>query len=142
LPRRLAALVYDTLLILPAIMAVVAVATAIRTGLTGHAGDGDYGAILPAWLVQLLAVSTVACFYGYFWCKSGQTLGMQAWRIRLRSDRADAVSARQALLRIAGAAVSLAAFGLGFLWCLFDPEGRYWHDRWSGSRLELLPKRK
>ena len=74
----------------------------------------------------------------------GQTLGMQAWRIRLRSiDEAQTtISLRQALLRCAGALVSLLPLGAGYWWCLVDRHGRYWHDYLSGTELELLPKEK
>ena len=37
--------------------------------------------------------------------------------------------------------LSAACVGLGYLWCLFDRDKRYWHDILSGTRLVLLPKR-
>ncbi len=33
------------------------------------------------------------------------------------------------------------SLGLGYLWCLVDRRGRYWHDYLSGTELILLPKR-
>ena len=139
--RRLAAMVYDTLLVLPIIMAVVAVATGLQVALQGSGSEADFSSTLPSWLVQLLAVVTVACFYTFFWCRSGQSLGMAAWRIKLRGSNGNAINEKRALLRCAGALVSFAALGLGYWWCLVDNQGRYWHDHWSGTRLELLPKK-
>ena len=30
---------------------------------------------------------------------------------------------------------------LGYLWVLVDPDRLAWHDRWTGTRLVVLPKR-
>jgi uncharacterized RDD family membrane protein YckC len=140
LPRRLAAMLYDALLILPMVMAVVAVATAIGVAVTGDSGNGDYSATLPPWLVQLLTTGCITAFYCYFWCLKGQTLGMQAWRIRLRSFDGGEITLPRALLRCAGAVLSLLPAGAGFFWCLVDRRRRYWHDYISKTELELLPK--
>jgi uncharacterized RDD family membrane protein YckC len=142
LPRRLAALTYDTLLILPFIMVNVGLATLLQLALTGEAAGDDYSNTLHPRAVQAIALLTVVIFYVYFWCLKGQTLGMQAWRIRLCKDEGEVISLGQALLRCAGACVSLALAGAGYWWCLFDRKGRYWHDHWSRSHLQLLPKRK
>ena len=140
--RRLMALLYDTFLVLPLVMVSVAVALGIQMAITGtdESSRVDAATLHPL-LVQVLAVATVAAFYCGFWRIKGQTLGMQAWRVRLRSIDGQPVSLRQALLRCAFAIVSLAALGAGYWWCLFDRNGRYWHDTWSGTELELLPKR-
>lgn len=138
--RRLAALIYDTCLVLPMVMLSVAIAMGIYLGITGRADASMELQMLPASLVRVLALATVAAFYCIFWLKKGQTLGMQAWRIRLRSNDGGTVTPKQTLLRCLGACVSLAAGGCGYWWCLIDRNGRYWHDYWSGTELELLPK--
>ena len=132
---------YDTLLILPFIMVNVGLATLLQLSVSGQNAGDDYSNTLHPQVVQAIAVVTVAIFYIYFWCKKGQTLGMQAWRIRLTDTGGEIISFKQALGRLLGAAVSLAIAGAGFWWCLFDRNGRYWHDYWSDSELELLPKR-
>lgn len=142
LPRRLIALLYDSLLVLPLIMLVVAIATGIQIAATGDTGAGDYSATLHPLLVQALAVLTLVTFYGTFWRLKGQTLGMQAWRIRLRAIDGGSISLQQVLLRSVAAALSLALLGAGFWWCLFDRHGRYWHDHLSGTELELVAKSK
>lgn len=137
--RRLAAMLYDTLLVLPLVMAAVALLMGIRTLLgLGPAEDGTVR--LDAWVVQLVALVTVMGFFCSFWLKSGQTLGMQAWRIKLAGFSGARVTPRQAVVRCLGALLSLACFGLGYLWCLVDSNGRYWHDYLSGTELVLLPK--
>ncbi len=136
LPRRLAALIYDILLVLPLIMLSVAAGLFLLTVLQGNADP-----VLNPHVVQLIALLCVMAFFSAFWRKKGQTLGMQAWRIQLVSDRGERVSLAQCLRRCLGAVVSAACLGAGYWWCLFDREGRYWHDRWSGTRLVLLPKK-
>ena len=138
LPRRLAALVYDSILILPLIM----FSTALAMAVLGKTGGSMNLQALDANLVRALALISIVGFYCGFWLIKGQTLGRQAWRIRLRSYRSESVSLRQVLLRCLGALVSLLPAGAGFWWCLFDRNNRYWHDYWSGTELELLPKRK
>jgi uncharacterized RDD family membrane protein YckC len=139
--RRLAAILYDAFLVLPLVMAAVALATLITVLVTGDSGD-DYSATLHPVVVQALALGCIMLFFGYFWRLNGQTLGMQAWRLRLRNLRGGTVSYRQVALRCLGACLSIAALGLGYLWCLVDREGRTWHDYLSGTELELLPKQK
>ncbi len=134
LPRRLAALLYDSLLILPVIMLLVAAAMAAQALWRGAGAEP----ISPL-RVQALALFGVMAFYTGFWRLRGQTLGMQAWRIQLRTFAGAPVSARQCLLRCLAALLSLAALGLGFWWCLIDRRRRYWHDYLSGTELYLLP---
>ncbi len=139
--RRLAALTYDILLVLPLIMACVALVMGIRT-LLGLGPSQDGTVQLDANLVRLLALLTAMAFFCWFWLKNGQTLGMQAWRIKLVTLEGTAPSARQVLVRSLAAPLSAACFGLGYLWCLVDRNGCYWHDYLSGTKLVLLPGRK
>jgi uncharacterized RDD family membrane protein YckC len=139
--RRLAALLYDILLVLPLIMTCVALAMGVRTLLGwGPADDGTVQ--LAPLLVQSLAVLTTMAFFCWFWLKNGQTLGMQAWRIKLLSFAGTPPSVRQVVIRCFGAALSAGCLGLGYLWCTVDRRGRYWHDWLSGTELRLLPGKK
>jgi len=138
--RRLAAMVYDTLLVLPLIMASVALFLGGRTLLIGSPGEGEV-VQLNAYLVRLVALLTVLGFFCWFWIKNGQTLGMQAWRIKLVDFAGNKPGAWQSLVRCLGALLSAACLGLGYLWCLVDKHGRYWHDYISRTELVLVPKR-
>ncbi|MDH4040339.1 MAG: RDD family protein [Gammaproteobacteria bacterium] len=139
--RRLAALVYDILLVLPLIMVCVALVMGVRTLLgIGPAEDGIVR--LDANLVRLLALLTTMAFFSWFWLKNGQTLGMQAWRIKLVDFDGGAPGTRKVVVRCLAAALSAGCFGLGYLWCLVDRRGRYWHDWLSGTELRLLPGKK
>ena len=110
--------------------------------LVGEALDElDPDSLSPA-LRQVIIVVTVIGFFSIFWVKNGQTLGMQAWRIKLVTVDGETLTMKHCLLRAFGAMLSIACLGLGYLWCLFDRQKRYWHDSLSGTRLVLLPKRK
>jgi uncharacterized RDD family membrane protein YckC len=82
----------------------------------------------------------VAGFFCLFWLKSGQTLGMQAWRIKLVDFNGQPPSFPKVVMRCLGAALSFACLGLGYWWCLVDRKKRYWHDYISRTELVLLPK--
>jgi uncharacterized RDD family membrane protein YckC len=133
-------MLYDTLLVLPLIMLSVAILLGVRTLILGAPGEGEV-VQADANLVRLAAVATVVGFYCWFWIKNGQTLGMQAWRIKLVTFAGEPPGARASLIRCLGALLSAACLGLGYLWCLVDRRGRYWHDYLSQTELILLPKR-
>lgn len=138
--RRLAAMIYDTLLVLPVIMASVALFMGVRTLLgLGPAADGTVQ--LNPIIVQLIALASATAFFSAFWLNKGQTLGMQAWRIKLVNFSGGAPSLPQTVVRCLAAVVSAGCLGLGYLWCLVDSNGRYWHDYLSGTQLILLPKK-
>jgi uncharacterized RDD family membrane protein YckC len=136
LPRRLAAIIYDTFLVVPLIMVSVAMATGLRQVL-GSVGEE----LLPPWVVQCIAIACCIGFFAFFWQKNGQTLGMQAWRIKLVPSPGNELSFGRMVTRCSSALLSAACLGLGYLWCLFDRQGRSWHDLLSGTELVLLPKK-
>ncbi|GAB3309533.1 RDD family protein [Haliea atlantica] len=138
LPRRLAALVYDTLLVIPLVGITVALVLLTVAALTGAAED-DNLVLQPVW-VQLIGALCVIGFYTAFWSKGGQTLGMQAWRIQVLDGEGNPPHPARCVLRCLAALVSLAPAGLGYWWMLVDRERRSWHDRLSGTHLVLLPK--
>jgi uncharacterized RDD family membrane protein YckC len=134
--RRLAAMLYDTLLVLPLIMLSVAVAMGTSRLLTG----GDTGNALDPNLVRVIALFTTIAFFCAFWVKSGQTLGMQAWRIKLVDFEGRVPGLARCVVRCLAAVLSATCFGLGYLWCLVDRRRRYWHDYLSGTEFILVPK--
>lgn len=142
--RRVAAIVYDTCLVLPLVMVSVAIAFAIRAAVVEMPASEQVDTpLLKAYVVQVIEFIAVVGFFSYFWIKSGQTLAMQAWRIKLvDSNGGDGISLQQAVIRCFAVVISVACLGVGYLWCLFDSRGRSWHDHLSGTELVLLPKKK
>jgi uncharacterized RDD family membrane protein YckC len=135
--RRLCALLYDGIVLI----ALCLVATVPFLPLTG--GDAvtgiDTPQLEPFYQAAMLAV--MAAYSAYSWTHGGQTIGMRAWRLRVERDDGSALDGRRALLRFAAATVSLLAVGLGFVWACFDPQRRTWHDRWTHTRVVLVPRR-
>lgn len=132
LPRRMAALLYDALLLL-ALLFVATLPWAL-------AARGELLAPLARALYQTYLVAVSGVFFGWFWTHGGQTLGMRAWRLRVIGDDGGRLTARMAAIRFAMGIVSLAPLGLGFWWSLFDREAKTWHDRVAHTRVVLLPK--
>lgn len=131
--RRLAAAVYDAVLVLALLMLATLLMIVARGG--APTGPGNT-------LLQVVLVITAAAFYVSFWTHGGQTLGMNAWRLRVEMQSGASLSAGTALVRFIAALVSLACFGLGFLWQLVDRHKLTWHDRIAGTRVVVLPKKK
>jgi uncharacterized RDD family membrane protein YckC len=149
--RRLAALVYDSFLLFGLLFITGGIYVAVDAGLAGVpiAADVQTGSVITdlpkhrSPLLFALEVLVVGGFYIYFWRRNGQTLGMQAWRLRLDDAAAGGArpSTRQCLLRLAVGLVSLACAGLGYWWLWIDKERRTWHDRASNTQVVVLPKR-
>ena len=127
--RRLAALVYDALLL----FAVLFAATAPALVVTGGQAVAPGQPVFTAWL---LVVSYV--YLGWCWTRSGQTLGMRAWRMRVCTPDGRRLGWRRSLGRFAAALVSIGAAGIGLLWVAFDRDGLSLHDRLSGTVLEMV----
>jgi uncharacterized RDD family membrane protein YckC len=137
LPRRLAAMFYDGLLIL----ALWMIATTAFLPLTG--GEALRWSTTPFLFVvhKLLIVSILVGIYGYAWTRQGQTLGMSAWRLRVQRRDGSLLGWGDTVRRIGAAVLSWLPFGLGWLWSLVDREKRTWHDIASQTQVVVLPKR-
>lgn len=136
LARRLVAIVYDALIIAGLVLFVLALLV-IPLGLA--LGQEQWEQVQHTWWMRLatqgVTLSVVVGFHVGFWLKGGQTLGMRAWHFKVLRDDGGQLSLGQALARYAWAWASALALGLGFLSALWDPEGRTWHDRRTGTRL-------
>lgn len=140
--RRFAAWVYDLLVAAAIIMLASAVALGFSailtaTGLLTLAEGQDHAGWLndsPFYSVYILLA--LAAFFGWFWWRSGQTIGMRAWRLKVQNRNGARLTAKQTLIRLA-----TCAFGLGNLWVLVDfKHRRAWHDYAAGSELVVLSK--
>lgn len=162
--RRLAAVVYDCLLLL----AVLFLGTLALLPLTGGEaitptteGPGVYLAYRA--YLALLALG----YFGLSWTRSGQTLGMMAWNIRLETATCGTLGWRAAAFRFAfGLALAVSAeagfrlaFAAGsparllagtalmlpllvnFAWIPFDAGGRGLQDRACRTRILRSGKR-
>jgi|SRR5690625_4144996 len=126
--RRLAAIGYDALLLI----GIEMLAAALWLPLFA---DQPIESHPLRHLYQLFLLLVMAAFFIGFWWHDGQTLGMRAWHLRLQSQDGKPPSMRQLIIRLVVALLSWAAGGLGYLWSLFDPQRRTWHDLVSGTQI-------
>lgn len=129
--RRLVAAAYDSFLLL-ALYFILGWGLVLLND--GAAVEGPW----MFWFLLFVAWS----FFVKFWCYPGQTLGMQVWKIKLVSESGQNVTLRQASMRFLLSIISWGVFGLGFLWCFIDKEGRSWHDRLSQTKLVYIDHKK
>jgi uncharacterized RDD family membrane protein YckC len=134
--RRLAAMVYDGLLVL----AVLMIVTACFLPLTG--GEAVTWQSFPLLAVPYWAAlaCAVVAYFGLPWTQRGQTLGMASWRVRVQRDDGCLLTWRDVVVRLGASVLSWLPAGLGWVWALFDREHRTWHDSLSHTRVVLLPK--
>ncbi len=126
LSRRLGAMLYDMFLLIALWTATLWILVAIAdTTVTG------------AWVQSLLFIEAFV-FFAYFWMRNQQTLGMQAWHIRVQNADGSPITLRQCLLRFITAIPSLLLVGLGFWWMLVDPRRRSWTDLVSRSEIVFV----
>ena len=92
------------------------------------------------YLLFSLMFFSAAAFYCWFWLKSGQTLGMLAWRLRLKSESDDCLTVKQVFIRWLMAWPSFLLFGVGYFWHYFNKNGDTLHDLISGTKVVLIPK--
>lgn len=133
--RRFAAMLYDTVVLTGICMFttfLVAALFGIENARTVQNGNVELN---PAYrlAVQATVLLSAYLFFGWFWTFSGQTLGMQAWKIRIQNADNTAISWKQVSLRYVTAPVSLALIGIGYFWMLKDKDRRTWPDISSGS---------
>lgn len=124
---RIFSLVYDSLAILGIIFSLTLLLVMINGG-TPVAGE------IADFIQLLITVLSGPVFYSYFWlANNGQTLGMQAWKIRLISE--EKLSLRICLLRCAFSTFSFLFFGLGYLYILLNKEKKSLSDVVTNTRI-------
>ncbi len=132
LARRLAAIVYDSLLVIALMFLTATPFIAVRGGEPVPPGENL--------LLRLALIGVTYAFFVGFWTTKGRTLGMQSWGLQVETADAGRPGIGQASVRFAVAILSWLALGLGFLWQLWDRDRLTWHDRLSGTRLVFYPR--
>lgn len=143
LGRRLGAMLYDSLLLCALIMVGTGLAIGLRTLFTDptQVAADPQGAVHGV-LYQAFITLLVVGFFTCFWRLSGQTLGMQAWRIRVQNADGSRLRFSQCLLRCLAGLLSWLCLGLGYWVALVNAEKRSWSDMLSNSVAVHLPKEK
>ncbi|MDG4548919.1 MAG: RDD family protein [Candidatus Contendobacter sp.] len=154
LPRRLAAIVYDGLLLAGVLIGATALALALVVAVAGVEAFKTQNPLMGNPFFQAYLFLICFLFYGGFWTHGGQTLGMRAWRLRARRRDGRGIGWWRALLRFLSGGLWLAptaslhrwfgvgvglslAVGFGVLLALLILR---LPDRVSATELVVLPK--
>lgn len=160
---RITALVYDGLLILALIIVVgtilIVLGTSSQVIEQGHAGklseNYRYFVLLPSF------IGVTWLFYGLFWRRTGQTLGMQTWRLKAIQPNGALLDWPLTVIRCLSASIVplvcglmgylvhgtpialVISFSVGFLFnylfALFNRRRLALHDVMSGTLVVRLP---
>lgn len=125
--RRLASMLYDTLLLIGVSFFGFMVPN-IVLGVV-------FEIMLPNGLLWLNILGVAAVYFVWFWSRRRQTLAMRTWKIELRSADGGTAGMDQLLLRFLLAGPGIALGGIGIFWALADRDRQFLHDRLSGTRL-------
>ena len=127
--RRFASLAYEAIVLVP-LLFVPAWMYTMATG-----------AVRAPWtrpLLQLWLLAVVGAYFVYCWHKTGQTLAMKTWRVRVARPNGSMLPVSLAAGRLVLALSSLLLCGIGFLWAFVDRDRQFLHDRLLGTRLFVV----
>jgi uncharacterized RDD family membrane protein YckC len=130
--RRFAALLYDGVLLIAVLMPYTWVVVLVHGGAVTQASGWIW------WAYRAGALALMAAYYVLNWTRSGQTLGMRAWRLRTLTESGKPLRAGQAIARFCWASVAWSPFALGVFWLYADPEHLTLQDRLSRTRVVVL----
>ncbi len=144
--RRLAAIVYDSFLVFGLLFVAVLIPSVLIGNHQPVSVDNEQvihqlQPMLSGIGLQLYLLTVGSAFFCWFWHNNGQTLAMQAWRLRIETMDGNKPGWGQCLLRLLAASLSIAALGAGYWWIWIDKDQLSWHDRLSKTRLVVLPKK-
>jgi uncharacterized RDD family membrane protein YckC len=150
LKRRLASLLYESILVFAVLMiATLVFSVAIQ----------QRHALQWRWATMSFLALVIAAYFIWCWRRSGQTLAMQTWHLRLVREDGQPLTLTRAVLRhlsgyvwvlpplaliaangardvgVAGSIAILLAWVVGYaLTALAHPQRQFWHDAWCGTR--------
>ena len=145
--RRLAAIIYDSLIAVAVGLLAALIITGILTallenGVLSKQGYEHVSVLIQSsfyytLVIQVWVTLWIIAFFLWFWKNGGQTLGMRAWRLRIYSlQEGDTIGYGRLLLRLIS---SLG--GIGTLLVLLDFKNKQsLQDRVAGTQMLVLTK--
>jgi len=127
--RRLAAILYDSLLLLAILFVATLPRLAMSEGEAVPASD-------PLFRLYLIAIGLL--YFIWFWTHGGQTLGMRTWHIKVVRSDGGRLTWRMAVLRGVAAVFAWVLAGAGFWSALLREDRSTWHDRLSATELRRV----
>ncbi len=142
--RRFGSWVYDVLISIAVYMVAGAISfllfnLLIKFGLINMQGfehpiDLQRSSILYSGFIYGWNIAWVSFFFVFFWAKSGQTLGMKAWRLRLQNQDGTRINKMTGLKRLLP-----TLLGLGNLTVIFDRKNKLsLQDRLTNTEVVVL----
>ena len=142
--RRFGSWVYDVLIAIAVYMTAGAVSFAIfavlvNTGIIPSGGEEHVISVLQNSIVYTLInegfkLGWVAYFFVFFWARSGQTIGMKAWRLKVQNQDGSLINKKTGLKRLLP-----TLGGLGNLAVIFDRKHKLsLQDRFTNTEVVVL----
>ncbi len=142
--RRFGSWVYDVLIAFAVYMVAGAISFLLFNllinfdviGMQGfeHSIDLQRSSFIYSVLIYGWNIAWVSFFFIFFWAKSGQTLGMKAWRLRVQNQDGTRINKMTGLKRLLP-----TLLGLGNLTVIFDRKNKLsLQDRLTNTEVVLL----
>lgn len=142
--RRFASWIYDFLIAVAVYMTAGAMSFLLMYlgvtfglfGMQGYEHFSDTVAHTPwlKWPNEFWKLAWVGYFFIFFWAKSGQTIGMKAWRLRVQNQDGTLINKTSGLKRLLP-----TLFGLGNLTVIFDRKNKLsLQDRMTNTEVVVL----
>jgi len=122
---RLVSLVYEGILLL----AVLFLSSYLFLSVARDAQSG-----LPRAILQIYLLSVCGAYFVFCWTRTGQTLPMKTWRMRIVTAEGARLNSDRAFRRFLLAVPGMLS-GISLLWAPFDRERQFLHDRLAGTRI-------
>lgn len=126
-----ACLIYEAL----TIIALCFVCALVYLWLIGDSTQGSKRYLLQLFLWLSLGMYFIRC-----WIKTGQTLAMQAWHLKLVTHDGSLLTPKMAIARYILATLGLMLVGIGYMWALVDRDALFLHDRILSNRIIYVPR--
>lgn len=124
--RRLTCLLYESLVVFSILLIGFLIPQSVLLG---------NGIQFSSRVLMLHIFILLMIYFTYNWGKSGQTLPMKTWKLRLVSQDGKPLRPLQAVLRYCAAWPSVCLLGMGILWAILDKDKQFLHDRIAGTRI-------
>jgi len=124
--RLLLCLIYEALLLAAVIMAAALPVVMLTANWHPYAARATLQAVL---------LTTCGVYFVWQWTRSGQTLAMKTWHLKLITQSGEPLTSARATVRYLLALAGVLACGAGFFWALVDRERIFLHDRIAGTMI-------
>lgn len=124
--KYLAVIIYDLFLLFGLTLFITVIMSFLNNGTPPDPSN---------FLYRLILLSSIVFFYHYSWKKTGQTLGMKSWKVKLVSANNKPISLSQSILRISLGLANIIFLGIGYFYKYCNKSKLTLMDLLSNTRL-------